>query len=216
MDAQNPRPRPLRKAPSAQDAVNDLRLAALMQAAQDGDRVAYAGLLRDLVPLLQRLMRRRLGFLQPTDREDLTQDILLSLHAGRATYDPRRPFTPWVMGIAHHRIVDRARRHARLSANELLVDEVGESVLEAVSGPHGSEYGDPEQVRQAVKSLPARQRTAIELLKLRDLSLKEAADVSGMSVSALRVAVHRAIKSLRRSLAVGGVVQSRQLGARAA
>jgi RNA polymerase sigma-70 factor (ECF subfamily) len=172
-----------------------------MQAAQDGDRIAYAGLLRELVPLLQRLMRRRLGFLQPSDREDLLQDILLSLHAARATYDPRRPFTPWLMSIAHHRMVDRARRHTRVWANEVLVDEFADSAFDEVSDLPDSEYGDSEQVRQAVKGLPAGQRTAIELLKLRELSLKEAANVSGMSVTALKVAAHRAIKALRGSLA---------------
>jgi RNA polymerase sigma-70 factor (ECF subfamily) len=172
-----------------------------MQAAQDGDRMAYAGLLHELVPLLQRLMRRRLGFLQPSDREDLVQDILLSLHAARATYDPRRPFTPWLMSIAHHRMVDRARLHTRVWANEVLVDEFADSAFDEVPGLPDSEYGDPEQVRQAVKGLPAGQRTAIELLKLRELSLKEAANVSGMSVSALKVAAHRAIKALRGSLA---------------
>lgn len=201
MDAQHHRSRPFPEAPPAQRAANDLRLAALMQAAQDGDRIAYAGLLRELVPLLQRLMRRRLGFLQPSDREDLVQDILLSLHAARATYDPRRPFTPWLMSIAHHRMVDRARRHTRVWANEVLVDEFADSAFDEVSDLPDSEYGDPEQVRQAVKGLPAGQRTAIELLKLRELSLKEAANVSGMSVSALKVAAHRAIKALRGSLA---------------
>jgi RNA polymerase sigma factor (sigma-70 family) len=201
MDAQHHRSRPLPEAPPAQRAANDLRLAALMQAAQDGDRIAYAGLLRELVPLLQRLMCRRLGFLQPSDREDLVQDILLSLHAARATYDPRRPFTPWLMSIAHHRMVDRARRHTRVWANEVLVDEFADSAFDEVSDLPDSEYGDPEQVRQAVKGLPAGQRTAIELLKLRELSLKEAANVSGMSVSALKVAAHRAIKALRGSLA---------------
>ena len=94
----------------AERAAKDRRLAAFMQAAQDGDRVAYGSLLRELVPLLQRVVRRRLGFLQPSDREDLVQDVLLSLHTARATYDPRRPFTPWLMSIAHHRMVDRARQ----------------------------------------------------------------------------------------------------------
>jgi RNA polymerase sigma factor (sigma-70 family) len=154
-----------------------------------------------LASLLQRLVRRRLGFVQPSDREDLVQDILLSIHAGRASYDPRRPFMPWLMSIAHHRMVDRARRHSRVWANEVLVDEFAESILDNVSTLPDSEYGDPEQVKQAVKSLPAGQRTAIELLKLRELSLKEAAHVSGMSVSALKVAAHRAIKALRGSLA---------------
>jgi DNA-directed RNA polymerase specialized sigma24 family protein len=105
------------------------------------------------------------------------QDILLSLHAARATCDPRRRFMPW-SSIAHHRMVDRARRHSRLWAKEVLVDEFAESISDEASVLPGSEYGDAEQVRQAVKSLPAGQRTAIELLRLRELSLKEAADVS--------------------------------------
>ena len=201
MDAQHHRSRPLPEASPAQRAADDVRLAALMQAAQDGDRIAYASLLRELVPLLQRLMRRRLGFLQPSDREDLVQDILLSLHAARATYDPRRPFTPWLMSIAHHRMVDRARLHTRVWANEVLVDEFADSAFDEVSGLPDSEYRDPQQVRQAVNGLPTGQRTAIELLKLRELSLKEAANVSGMSVSTLKVAAHRAIKALRGSLA---------------
>jgi RNA polymerase sigma factor (sigma-70 family) len=201
MDAQHHRPHPFGEAQVAQRAASDRRLASLMQSAQDGDRVAYAGLLRELVLLLQRLVRGRLGFLQPTDREDLVQDILLSLHAARATYDPRRPFMPWLMSIAHHRMGDRARRHARVWANEVLVDEFAESIFDEGSDLPDSEYGDPELVRQAVKGLPAGQRAAIELLKLRELSLKEAADLSGMSVGALKVAAHRAIKSLRGALA---------------
>jgi RNA polymerase sigma factor (sigma-70 family) len=201
MDAQHHRRHSFGEAQVAQRPADDRRLASLMQSAQDGDRVAYAGLLRELVPLLQRLVRGRLGFLQPTDREDLVQDILLSLHAARATYDPRRPFMPWLMSIAHHRMVDRARRHARVWANEVLVDEFAESIFDERFDLPDSEYGDPELVRQAVKGLPAGQRAAIELLKLRELSLKEAADVSGMSAGALKVAAHRAIKSLRGALA---------------
>jgi RNA polymerase sigma-70 factor (ECF subfamily) len=184
---------------AAQRDADDLRLAALMHAAQDGDRAAYAGLLRELVPLLQRLLRRRLGFLQTTDREDLVQDILLSVHAARSTYDARRPFMPWLGSIAHHRMVDRARRYSKLRAHEVLVEEPAE--LNQVPDLPASEYRDPQQVRQALKGLPTGQRTAIELLKLRELSLKEAANLSGMSANALKVAAHRAIKTLRGSLA---------------
>ena len=72
-------------------------LADLMRAAQDGERPAYAVLLREVLPLLQRLVHSRLRFLQAADREDLVQDILLSVHAARATYDPGRPFVPWLV-----------------------------------------------------------------------------------------------------------------------
>ena len=65
------------------------RLALLMQDAQDGDRAAYASLLKEILPILKRLVQRRLGFLPIMDREDIVQEILLSLHAARATYDPK-------------------------------------------------------------------------------------------------------------------------------
>jgi RNA polymerase sigma-70 factor (ECF subfamily) len=53
-----------------------------------------------------------------------------------------------------------------------------------------------------VRALPEGQREAIELLKLEELSLKEAAAVSGTSVGALKVATHRALRALRRTLAM--------------
>jgi RNA polymerase sigma-70 factor (ECF subfamily) len=60
------------------------------------------------------------------------------------------------------------------------------------------DYGDPEALRSAVNALPAGQREAIEMLKLREMSLKEASAVSGMSIVALKVATHRAMTALRR------------------
>jgi RNA polymerase sigma-70 factor (ECF subfamily) len=64
-----------------------------------------------------------------------------------------------------------------------------------------AELGDADAVRAAVRALPEGQRQAIELLKLKELSLKEAAEVSGTSVGALKVATHRAMTTLRRALA---------------
>jgi RNA polymerase sigma factor (sigma-70 family) len=61
-------------------------------------------------------------------------------------------------------------------------------------------YRDPEALRRAIRELPPGQRQAIEMLKLNDMSLKEAAAASGMSVSALKVSVHRAMASLRKTL----------------
>ena len=62
------------------------------------------------------------------------------------------------------------------------------------------ENGDPDVLREAIADLPAGQRSAIEMLKLRELSLKEAAAASGTSVGALKVATHRAMGALRRKL----------------
>ena len=177
---------------------HDQRLSFLMRKAQDGDQAAYASLLREVLPILKRVVQARLGFLPVMDREDLVQDILMSLHAARATYDPARPFKPWLMTIAHNRMVDQARRNSRRTANEVAVDEYPADVADA--GTAADRYGDPEELRRAIRVLPKGQRSAVELLKLREMSLKEASQATGMSVSALKVSVHRAIKTLRTSL----------------
>ena len=178
----------------------DRQLSSLMRKAQDGDQAVYASLLRAVLPILKRVVQARLGFLPAMDREDLVQDILMSLHAARATYDPARPFKPWLMTIAHNRMVDQARRNSRRAANEVTVDEYPTDVVDADAGAAADPYGDPEELRQAIKALPKGQRSAIELLKLREMSLKEASQATGMSISALKVSVHRAIGTLRTSL----------------
>ena len=58
------------------------------------------------------------------------------------------------------------------------------------------------ELRAAVAELPPSQQTALALAKLEDLPLAEASARSGMSVGALKVATHRAVKALRRRLGV--------------
>ena len=176
------------------------RLSGLMRAAQGGDGAAYASLLRELTPLLRARIRRQLRVLKPEDVEDLVQDVLLSLHAVRATYDPQRPFLPWLFGIVHNRVADGARRYARRAVHEVAVEQVPVTFSGETTN-RDEEFGDPEALAQAIRTLPPGQREAIEMLKLRELSLKEASAVSGMSITALKVAVHRAVKALRRALA---------------
>ena len=188
------------KPQTSRNGAKDRQLAALMRCAQAGDRVAYVALLAETARILKRVVQGRAWFLPASDREDLVQDILLSLHAARATYDPERPFLPWLMSVARNRIIDNARRNSRRFSNELLVDEIPESIADDGAGVSRDQYGDSEALRRAVRNLPSAQRTAIECVKLREMSLKEAAQASGMSISALKVAVHRGIKSLRVAL----------------
>jgi len=187
----------------ASDDTGD-RYARLMQHAQKGDSAAYSELLTELVPLLRRQIRHRRRTLQPQDIEDLVQEVLLSLHAVRATYDPSRPFVPWLMAIAHNRMVDGVRRQVRRSANEVTVEFLPETFPDAATNTIDTAYGDPEALRQAVQRLPQGQRVAIEMVKMQEMSLKEASAASGMSVPALKVAVHRGMGALRKALNVEG------------
>jgi len=173
-----------------------------MRAAQDGDASAYLRLLNEIAPLLRRAVRQQRKFLQPCDVEDLVQDILLSLHSVRATYDPARPFLPWLLTIARNRMADGSRRQMRRAANEVSVAEYPETFSVAPTNTLDNRYGDPQALRQAIGRLPSGQRRAVEMLKLREMSLKEAASASGMSVTALKVAVHRGMNTLRKVLSV--------------
>lgn len=182
----------------------DRRLARLMRSAQGGDAAAYADLLNEVAPLVRRAVRRRLRGLQPHDIEDIVQDTLLSLHAARATYDPARPLLPWLMGLTRHRIADAARRRSRRLDNEVWRDPLPETFSADGANMPSDTYGDGQALSQAMANLPTGQRRAIELTKLQEMSLKEAAAVSGTSIGALKVAVHRGIIALRRALGARG------------
>jgi RNA polymerase sigma-70 factor (ECF subfamily) len=171
-----------------------------MRAAQTGDADAYFALLQELAPRVRQMVVRRRGARQPADVEDLVQDVLLSIHVARGSYDPSRPFLPWLLAIVRNRLADGARRYARLTAHEVQVENLDVTFADLATNSILVPPVDAGAVRQAVQSLPAKQRSAIELVKLRELSLKEAAAASGMSIGALKVATHRAVAALRRIL----------------
>lgn len=185
------------------DDTDDGLLRDLMRCAQDGDAEAYQALLALITPRIRRVIRSRRAFLDLADVEDLVQDVLLSLHAVRHTYDPGRPFVPWLLAIVRHRLADAARRYSRQKGHEVAVDDLDVTFADVEANVDAA-IGDEEALAQAIRHLPAGQRQAIELLKLRELSLKEAAARTGSSISALKVATHRAMASLRRALGASG------------
>jgi RNA polymerase sigma-70 factor (ECF subfamily) len=184
----------------ADPETHEERLAALMRSAHGGDADAYAALMQELAARLRQIVRHRRAFLEHADVEDLVQDVLLSVHAVRATYDVTRPFLPWVLAITRNRLADAARRYARSGAHEVVVEDLDVTFFSERANTMKTTYGDPDALKEAIADLPAGQRSAIELLKLREMSLKEAAAASGTSVGALKVATHRAMDALRRKL----------------
>jgi RNA polymerase sigma factor (sigma-70 family) len=171
--------------------------SALMARAQDGDRVAYRRLLEEVTPYLRSLTARHR--MPSGDAEDVVQDILLTLHAVRHAYDPRRPFGPWLVAIARRRIADRLRCQGRIAAAETALGPEHETIVATGPNLYGLLAGR-RGLRDAIERLPPGQRQAVLMLKLRELSLKEAASESGLSVGALKVASHRALKALRAML----------------
>src|SRR2546421_2162566 len=105
-------------------AIPDNHFGELMRAAQAGDAAAYVRLLEEITPRLRNIVRAQRRFLETEDIEDLVQDVLLSVHAVRATYDPQRPFIPWLLAIMRNRLADGGRRHARGAAHEVSVENL--------------------------------------------------------------------------------------------
>jgi RNA polymerase sigma-70 factor (ECF subfamily) len=170
-----------------------------MVAAQAGDAAAYDRLLRAILPLLRSIARRRIR--QPAEAEDAVQDALLTIHQLRHAYDASRPLRPWLIAITERRAIDRLRRHGRSAGREVPLEDQSET-LGAAPANDGEAGVAARQLRAAVAELPPAQRTALALAKLEDLPLAEASARSGMSVGALKVATHRAVKALRRKLGV--------------
>lgn len=174
-------------------------LSAAMQAAQNGDAAAYRGLLRDCVPVISAMARSK--GVQGTSIDDVVQETLLTIHRARASYDPARPFLPWLRAIAHRRAIDAMRQDSRRPRE---VDDPIAYETHADDGPlPGHDLEDRDRRRavvQAVAHLPPGQREAIEHIALRELSLDEASVLTGRTKTALKVNFHRALKALRASL----------------
>lgn len=178
----------------------DGRRTAWMAAAQAGDRAAYAALLRDCIPVVQAVARRQ--GVQPGRVDDVVQDVLLTVHRVRHAYDPARPFTAWLRVIAQRRIIDLLRRQGRQGARELHAP----FAYEAHPDPSASQEQTLDQAREAstlraaIATLPRGQREAVEQLGLQQRTLAEAANATSRTTGALKVNLHRALKTLRAKL----------------
>src|SRR5258708_14838833 len=156
----------------AEPSDRSLDWSICMARAQSGDRDAYRRLLEEIAPYI-----RSIGVRYVQDRgdlEDAVQDVLLTVHAIRHTYDPMRPFGPWLVAIAKRRIVDGLRRRGRTSAREAPLDPEHETFAAPETNYH-EVASEGRALREAVDQLPPGQREAIRMMKLEEMSLKEAA-----------------------------------------
>lgn len=167
------------------------RLATWMREAQEGDREAYALLLNEIRPLLLNFTRAHAARADWAD--DAVQETLLSLHKARHTYDPARPFSPWLYAIARHRLIDFARKQRRRLEHEAPTDVEPADRFDDLRTT-------AEPLRWALDSLPSRQRTVIQMLKSEGHSVKDVARMTGMSESSVKVTAHRGYKKLRALL----------------
>lgn len=173
-------------------SATERRLKTLLVRGLGGDEAAYRTFLIDLTGHLRGYLRRRLVDL-PSDVEDLVQESLLAVHNQRHTYDVASPLTAWVYAIARYKLVDFWRRRSvREQLNDVLDEE-----SEVFGSQAAADAADAKRdVRKLLDGLPDRQRLPILYVKLQGLSVVEAARMTGMSVSAVKVGIHRGLKLL--------------------
>ena len=161
--------------------------ARWMERALAGDRDAYRMLLGDIQADITRFVRRRVHDAQEV--EDIVQDVLLVIHRARHTYDPARPFEPWMYAIARNTTIDHGRRRSTRGKREVLTEELPEVAA-------GAETSDAP-LTAALARLPPNQRDAFSMLKIEGLSVDDAAKRAGVSPGTLRVRAHRAYRSVK-------------------
>jgi RNA polymerase sigma-70 factor (ECF subfamily) len=162
-----------------------------MRLAQQGDGEAYRTLLEDVTPVVRAVLRRRLG--DPADVADVLQDTLLRVHQARHTWDPSRPFDPWLLAIARNAATDHLRRRLARGAWEVSIDSPPDMAV-TEDAPAGV------ALDRVLETLPSSQREAFELVQLEGLSIRAAAARAGTTPGALKVRAHRAYQAVRRLL----------------
>jgi RNA polymerase sigma-70 factor (ECF subfamily) len=161
------------------------RWGMLVSAAQRGDEAAYETFLVELQAWLPRYYRRRF----PSSAiDDAVQETLLAVHTTKQTYDPARPFGPWLTAIVRYKWIDWIRRLKREGAVPLADD---------VQGPDpGSRSRSAILLAELIAHLNPAQAEVIRLVKLNGASIQEASDATGQSRSLVKVNIHRGLKRL--------------------
>jgi RNA polymerase sigma-70 factor, ECF subfamily len=168
------------------------RRARFMARLQQGDADACRELLDDIGPSLINFLRRRVA--DPHELEDVYQEVFMAIFEARHTYEPGRPFEPWLFAIARNIAADYSRRRWTRAHWEELVADPPEH-------PADTSSAAVPELSSVLAELPPDQLEAFSLLKLDGLSVEMAAKQAGVSAGALKVRAHRAYKSLKRLIA---------------
>jgi len=174
------------------DTENSQRLEILMQQAQMGDKRAYTNLLTQSSALVQKFLSKKLS--NSDDIQDILQEILISIHKARHTYDASRPFKPWLFAIAGFRLNDFFRKSYRKAHHDSVIVEQTKQENELQNVTETNLLA--EEMKKALELLPEKQKAIVTMMKLEGYSAQEVADHLGMSVSAVKVAAHRVYKKL--------------------
>lgn len=177
--------------------------ADVLARAQEGDVEAFAALVRVHEVDVLRLCRRLLG--SATEAEDASQETFARAQVALASYDPQRPFRPWLLAIAAHRSVDLLRR--RGTERGLFVPDAVDADATEAAGPSPLDLGlRAEQRRrllEAIEVQPEKYRAPLLLRYYADLDYAAIADALDVSRNQVATLLFRARQRLRAALVDG-------------
>ena len=160
---------------------------------QEGDMEAYALLLSEISPLIFNYVRKRV--FNPSQVEDVYQDVLLTFHKARHTYQTDRPFSPWLFTVVRNAVWAALSKRHKVTAKEVQFETLPETSVQI-----HKEEGLEDDLQDALNTLPEANRRAVEMLKLQGMDLETAAKELGISKVALKVRAHRGYAQLRKKL----------------
>lgn len=181
----------LRTASKARLDAREARLRGLLVGGLAGDDRAYRAFLVELAAHLRQFLRQRL-MRRPDDVEDLVQECLLAVHNKRHTYDASQPLTAWIHAIARYKFTDYLRRREPMEIASGTVDDEPDLLAGAANDAADAR----RDLAKLLGRLPDRQRLPIVHVKIEGLSVAEAAIQTGMSISAVKIGIHRGLKAL--------------------
>ncbi len=176
-------------------------LDAVAVAASAGDQSAVDELIGYLRPIMVRYCRSKLGRVRPiSSPDDVAQEVCLAVYRALPTYRHLgRPFLSFVFGVAAHKVADVHRAAAR-----------DRSMPTAETPDTLSVAENPEQVALRrelsertgglLRTLLPRQREILIMRVVLGMSAQETAEAVGTTADAVRVAQHRALNRLRRTV----------------
>jgi RNA polymerase sigma-70 factor (ECF subfamily) len=180
----------------ARQANTEDELDAMMRRYLEGRIEAFDGLYDALAGRLR-------GYLLSLCRDasladDLLQETFLQMHRSRRTYEPGRPVTPWIFAIARHvylmnrRSTGRRLRFEERVAADALSSDVTRDGVRALA--------DADQVRRALRDIPADQREALVMHHVHGWSFAEIAGRLGIRINAAKTRAFRGMRKMREQL----------------
>jgi RNA polymerase sigma-70 factor (ECF subfamily) len=173
----------------------------VLVAAMTGDRAAVGRVLTIIGPMVTRYCRARLGRDRSSvSADDVAQEVCLAVLTALPKYrDQGRPFLAFVYGIAAHKVIDAHRASTRNRSEP--VADLPDS-MDISDGPEqrALRVELSAEMSRLLDTLPDKQREILVLRVVVGLSAEETAAAVGSTPGAVRVAQHRALARLRKTM----------------